>query len=116
MGTPLPPPPSQAPVLSLMPESPVTPPPPQAPILRISESLPVPQLGSAALPTVGSASHQLGGCQPCAFLYTKGCVNGVQCTFCHLCEPGEKKRRRKENIAMQRASRRQIQSPTLEAW
>merc|ERR1712013_438394 len=66
-----------------------TPPPPQAPILRLSESLPVPQLGSAALPSVGSASHQLGGCQPCAFLYTKGCANGVQCKFCHLCEPGE---------------------------
>jgi len=91
--TPLPPPPSQAPVLSLMPESPETPPPAQAPILRLSESLPVPQLGSAALPTVGSASHQLGGCQPCAFLYTKGCGNGVLCPFCHLCDVGERKRR-----------------------
>merc|ERR1712032_915739 len=101
---------------SLMPESPETPPPPQAPVLRLSDSLPVPQLGSAALPSVGSASHQLGGCHPCAFLYTKGCANGVQCTFCHLCEPGEKKRRRKEKLAMQRASRGQVHPPTQEIW
>jgi len=107
--TALPPPPSQAPSLGAMPQLPETPPPPQAPILWLSESLPVPQLGSPALPTVGSADHQLGGCRPCAFLYTKGCTNGVQCTFCHLCDAGEKKRRRKEKLAMLRQSRSQGQ-------
>mmetsp|Transcript_29241 Transcript_29241/g.63453 ORF Transcript_29241/g.63453 Transcript_29241/m.63453 type:complete len:214 (-) Transcript_29241:344-985(-) len=51
--------------------------------------------GSEAVPTVGSLAHYLGTCKPCAFLYTKGCMNGVECKFCHLCEFGEKKRRQK---------------------
>lgn len=53
-------------------------------------------LGSVSCPTVGSQGHWSGACKPCAFLYTKGCGNGAQCSFCHLCEPGEKKRRAKE--------------------
>jgi len=110
----LPPPPSQAPILGTMPQLPEIPPPPQAPILRLCESLSGPQLGSPALPTVGSANHRLGSCRPCAFLYTKGCANGVQCTFCHLCEAGEKKRRRKEKLAMMRSSSSQGQWPIQE--
>merc|ERR1719161_2547 len=51
-----------------------------------------PQLGSPELPTVGSSGHHFGTCRPCAFLYTKGCSNGVSCSFCHLCDAGEKKR------------------------
>eukprot|EP00930_Biecheleria_cincta_P000097 TRINITY_DN1001_c0_g1_i3.p1 TRINITY_DN1001_c0_g1~~TRINITY_DN1001_c0_g1_i3.p1 ORF type:complete len:227 (+),score=38.43 TRINITY_DN1001_c0_g1_i3:89-769(+) len=52
-------------------------------------------LGSEALPTVGSLKHSLGICKPCAFVFKEGpgCTSGVECTFCHLCEPGEKKRR-----------------------
>jgi len=57
-----------------------------------------PKLGSNELPTVGSAGHHLGGCKPCAFAHTKGCENGVNCNFCHLCEPGEKKRRQKRRM------------------
>jgi len=51
------------------------------------------QLGTPELPTVGSSGHASGNCKPCAFLFTKGCQNGVTCKFCHLCSRGEKKRR-----------------------
>lgn len=47
------------------------------------------------LPSLGSAAHRDGDCKPCAFLHKKGCENGRMCKFCHLCEPGEKKRRAK---------------------
>ena len=49
-----------------------------------------------AVPSMGSASHGTGQCKPCAFHHTKGCACGAMCTFCHLCLPGEKKRRQKE--------------------
>jgi hypothetical protein len=51
------------------------------------------------MPSAGSALHSSGECKPCAFLYTRGCENGPSCNFCHLCEPGEKKRRQKEKRA-----------------
>jgi hypothetical protein len=54
------------------------------------------ELGSADMPTVGSAGHCLGTCKPCAFFHSKGCQNGVNCIFCHLCDAGEKRRRQKE--------------------
>eukprot|EP00933_Yihiella_yeosuensis_P061834 TRINITY_DN6469_c1_g1_i1.p1 TRINITY_DN6469_c1_g1~~TRINITY_DN6469_c1_g1_i1.p1 ORF type:complete len:494 (-),score=109.76 TRINITY_DN6469_c1_g1_i1:391-1872(-) len=60
--------------------------------------------------SVGSALHASGRCRPCAFLYTKGCGNGSECEFCHLCGPGEKKKRRKEKMEAQRLLRRQRQS------
>jgi len=41
----------------------------------------------------GSLLHGTGRCKPCAFFYTKGCQSGVGCLFCHVCPPGEKKRR-----------------------
>lgn len=53
------------------------------------------RLGSDELPTVGSAGHYAFRCKPCAFL-SKGCNNGLHCPWCHLCEPGEKGRRRKQ--------------------
>jgi len=47
--------------------------------------------------SVGSAGHAARRCKPCAFYHAdKGCANGQNCTFCHLCEPGEKKRRQKQ--------------------
>lgn len=67
----------------------------QAPILRLADALPEPEVGSSQLPTTGSAGHLLGKCKPCAFYHTKGCGNGTQCSFCHLCPAGEKKRRQK---------------------
>merc|ERR1712032_4630 len=109
-------PPSQAPMLGTLPQLPEMPAPSRAPLLCLSEVLPGPQLGSPSLPTVGSATHHLGSCQPCAFLHTKGCMNGVRCTFCHLCEPGEKKRRRKEKLAVMREARNQGKSSTHGRW
>eukprot|EP00930_Biecheleria_cincta_P002932 TRINITY_DN103888_c0_g1_i1.p1 TRINITY_DN103888_c0_g1~~TRINITY_DN103888_c0_g1_i1.p1 ORF type:complete len:401 (+),score=46.15 TRINITY_DN103888_c0_g1_i1:55-1257(+) len=61
-----------------------------------------PDLASPELPSVGSAGHNTGDCKPCAFIHTKGCEGGKQCPFCHLCEPGEKKRRQKTKRAYKR--------------
>jgi hypothetical protein len=57
------------------------------------------------LVSIGSAMHDAGKCKPCAFLYTKGCENGINCPFCHLCEPGEKKKRRKDKVENRRVMR-----------
>jgi hypothetical protein len=70
------------------------------PVISLSTLLEDPVLGSRQLPTVGSADHASGACKPCAFLYTRGCENGTNCNFCHLCPPGEKKRRQKEKYDM----------------
>jgi len=76
-------------------------------ILRLADTLAEPVLGSAEMPTMGSAGHRLGQCKPCAFVYREeGCTNGVDCPFCHLCDSSEKKRRQKEKrtvFRMQRA-------------
>lgn len=56
---------------------------------------PRPQLGSPEFPTLGSGEHHSGQCKPCAFVHRKeGCGNSTLCQFCHLCLPGEKKRRK----------------------
>jgi len=60
-------------------------------------------LGSPELPTVGSAGHPVE-CKPCAFTFKGGCATGVDCTFCHLCMPGEKKRRKHESKVRRRAA------------
>lgn len=65
-------------------------------ILKLDYAIQEPDLGSEDLPTIGSVGHKSGTCKPCAFLHTKGCENGASCPFCHLCKPGEKKRRLKE--------------------
>merc|ERR1712032_587745 len=83
----------------------------QRTLLRLDDVLVEPPLGSPELPTVGSAGHAIGNCKPCAFMHTKGCGNGFDCQFCHLCEPGEKKRRRKEKTDMRRSMRRAQQPP-----
>jgi len=59
------------------------------------------ELGSPACPTLGSRSHTLNLCKPCAFVL-KGCQSGADCRFCHLCEVGEKKRRKKEKVSARR--------------
>lgn len=61
-------------------------------------------LHSGQLPSLGSALHSNGLCKPCAFLHTKGCENQTTCNFCHLCEPGEKKRRQKHKRASLRTA------------
>lgn len=111
---PMPPPPSeQAPSL----EPVAGPPPPPAvkadearplKVVRIADALPTPELGSAEMPTVGSAGHRLGTCKPCAFMHTKGCTNGQECPFCHLCAPGERKRRQKQKLAQAAREQQQV--------
>jgi hypothetical protein len=61
---------------------------------------------SSELTTWGSAGHAVGRCKPCAFMHTVGCANGTACQFCHLCEPGEKRRRRKEKIESRKSGRK----------
>lgn len=57
-------------------------------ILRLADSL-------EELPSQGSALHSAGRCKPCAFVHTKGCNTGKACPFCHLCDQGSSKRRKK---------------------
>jgi len=54
------------------------------------------ELGKPLLPTMGSKLHYTQECKPCAFMFKDGCKSGISCTFCHLCEPGEKKKRKKD--------------------
>lgn len=68
-------------------------------VICLANALVEPELGSPEFPTVGSAGHRWGTCKPCAFLHKRGCENGTQCDFCHLCDSGEKKRRQKDKIA-----------------
>lgn len=89
--------PSEPPSLTSLKLTPPVPPPPcdpvllSAPILHLADAFP-----EDAAPTVGSIGHNLGTCKPCAFVHTKGCGNGTDCQFCHVCLPGEKKRRMRE--------------------
>merc|ERR1712039_475447 len=58
-----------------------------------------PSVAQSALPSKGSAPHGTGRCNPCAWFYkVKGCQNGFQCTYCHLCPDGELKRRKKAKV------------------
>eukprot|EP00930_Biecheleria_cincta_P036925 TRINITY_DN2530_c0_g2_i1.p1 TRINITY_DN2530_c0_g2~~TRINITY_DN2530_c0_g2_i1.p1 ORF type:complete len:557 (-),score=91.06 TRINITY_DN2530_c0_g2_i1:126-1742(-) len=56
------------------------------------------ELGSIGCPTIGSIDHSQGKCRPCAFFHSKGCDSGVDCKFCHLCPPDEKKRRQRSKL------------------
>lgn len=60
------------------------------------------RLGSPELPTEGSLLHN-NGCKPCVFLHKEGgCKTGPSCKFCHLCQPDEKKIRKKTWKQMKR--------------
>jgi len=68
---------------------------PESAILHLAEAL-SPQADLTLL-SIGSQGHYQDRCKPCAFIWTEeGCKNGSACNFCHLCEPGAKKRRQKE--------------------
>lgn len=104
----LPPPPAILPPFMTLDAAP--PPPPaqgacpssESHVVSLASALPPePEIGSPDLPTVGSRGHRLGTCKPCAFLHTKGCTNGKDCAFCHLCSRGEKKRRQREKWQQQ---------------
>jgi hypothetical protein len=74
---------------------------PAAVTLRLAEALE--PVGFAAIPTIGSAGHALRKCKPCAFAWKEsGCQSGASCKFCHLCDPAEKKRRRKAKLQLRR--------------
>lgn len=88
---------------------------PASPVLRLdlAEALPEPELGSPDRPTMGSTIHRFGNCKPCAFLHTKGCMNGLECPFCHLCDAGEKKRRQKEKKEQKRELSKWVESQAV---
>lgn len=67
---------------------------------------PGPAPGTDELPSLGSRGHAAGRCKPCAFFHTKGCANDLKCDFCHLCEPGEKKRRQRAVLSRRNGGRR----------
>lgn len=48
--------------------------------------------------SLGSMAHGTGNCKPCAWAHkdAAGCRNGSHCSYCHLCPPGELKRRKRE--------------------
>jgi len=85
------------------------------PVLLLSQMIEAPPsmdlsqipLGSPDMPTMGSAGHWIGDCKPCAFYHKRGCTNGVECNFCHLCDSSEKKRRQKEKVQQLKEMRRQ---------
>jgi len=55
--------------------------------------------------SIGALGHCENNCKPCAWNWKPGgCVNGRNCDFCHKCERGELKRRRKERVAVLRKS------------
>lgn len=54
-------------------------------------------------PSHGSLAHMRGDCSPCAFFWKpRGCQNGPQCHYCHLCPEGEVKNRKKMKQARMR--------------
>lgn len=59
------------------------------------------------LPSIGSAGHAKGLCNPCGFVHKRGCEAGAECTFCHLCPPGCIEQIRKERRKIARAARRE---------
>lgn len=64
--------------------------PPRQPQAELATQIPPP-------PSVGSAKHATGQCNPCAFYWKAvGCTSGAKCDFCHLCDADERKRRSKE--------------------
>jgi type IV secretory pathway VirB10-like protein len=109
---PLPPPPaSTAPNLAPAPQPPPPPvTPPRAPgncgknEKKIWDMY---ALGSVQLPTVGSVGHYSRKCKPCVFVHTKGCTSGTECQFCHLCEPGEKRRRQQGMLEKRKRQQQQ---------
>lgn len=77
---------------------------PSLPALGLAATVPTPAerqpvVTQMPMQTLGSTGHLQGTCKPCAFVHTRGCENGAACPFCHLCDAGEKQRRRKEKRA-----------------
>mmetsp|Transcript_67503 Transcript_67503/g.156698 ORF Transcript_67503/g.156698 Transcript_67503/m.156698 type:complete len:185 (-) Transcript_67503:143-697(-) len=57
--------------------------------------------------SVGADQHEAGQCKPCAWHWKpSGCSKGSSCTFCHMCQEGALKARRRERINQLKQSRR----------
>jgi len=70
---------------------------PTLPVLRLAEALALPKVGDPEIPTLGSEQHDTGRCKPCAFVWKEvGCSSGVNCLYCHICGPSERRRRKKQ--------------------
>lgn len=55
------------------------------------------------IPSAGSALHHAGGCRPCAWFWKDvGCQNGATCSYCHLCNEGALKAKKKNKLTMKR--------------
>jgi len=53
--------------------------------------------------STGSTLHHCGDCKPCAWYWKpNGCATEGECQYCHLCPPGELKKRKHAKVAMLR--------------
>mmetsp|Transcript_23942 Transcript_23942/g.60512 ORF Transcript_23942/g.60512 Transcript_23942/m.60512 type:complete len:500 (-) Transcript_23942:155-1654(-) len=71
-----------------------------------------------AFSSAGSFLHGTGLCRPCAWFFKpKGCQNGAECNYCHVCPEGEIKARRKNKVVALRSqkSSRESTSPKEQA-
>jgi len=68
----------------------------QVGLFAVDSDLPTENLAGVAA-SIGSVGHDRGLCTPCAFFPKQGCSLGASCFFCHLCNAGERKRRKKKN-------------------
>merc|ERR1719321_2329499 len=85
-----------------------TPPPPPP---GLEDMVPLPPLNLAADPerySQGAALHP-EQCKPCAWFWKKagggGCDSGAACIFCHMCEDGALKQRKKDKAMRARKER-----------
>ena len=74
-----------------------------------------------ATPFIGSMAHSSSkgqACNPCAFLHKdpRGCLHGYNCKFCHLCPPGEPRRRKKGKITQLRGNTGRRLRRSARAW
>lgn len=59
--------------------------------------------------SVGSAGHSAGTCKPCAWnRQASGCFKGSACEFCHMCDEGAVKRKKKARTSRMKANRRTV--------
>jgi len=70
---------------------------------RSTEPAPTTVQPPPGIPSVGSALHGSGMCQPCAWHWKPGgCAKAEGCRHCHICPPSELKARKKSKIQMLR--------------
>jgi len=78
-----------------------------APTLLVSVPTVADTTKNLALQETIKDMHQRGECKPCAYFHQKedGCRWGVDCEFCHVCLPGEIKKRKREKVRAMKASK-----------